>query len=391
MKKGEEFMAADFTKNLGQCLRQAREKLGLTLEEVASNMGFANYQTLSAMENGTREIKAYELAKLSKIYLRSISYFLNPEPDKKEALVAWRNRSDNPKVKLKEQEFLKYCTNYYDLEKRLLLSDKFTLPQKKLTPDSLNNDTIKEMADEYSHVMQLGSRPACSLKKILEEKYNVKILYLDLGDYGSAASAVGDFGAAVLLNSLGSYYRKNFDLAHELFHIISWESFPHDEIHSSYEKNDVLEKWANVFASNLLLPQQEVETEINKRAQNKKVSLLDIIGVAREFVVSTEALLWRLVALRFLNENLVKGTLEDPQFKDIDEAERVKDSKNVSPDPYISSRYVNLAFKAYQKGLISRGKLAEYLGKDRSDIAEFLEQYGYKDEEQMSYAELTLT
>jgi len=375
-------MTSNFNKKLGNSLKKVRETLGFTLEEVSQKMSFNNYQTLLSIEEGTRKLTAVELAMLAKIYLRDMTYFLNPEQRQEEEklVVLWRACSGDNAYKLKEQEFLKYCDNYYDLEERLGIDHRFTLPQlDNMTADDFTFERIREIAAEYYNQMLLGSRPACILEKVLEEKYNIKILYLDLGTSGSAASAIGKFGAAILSNSNEVLWRKNFNIAHELFHIITWKNFDYKNIHIGGDEKSLIEKWADAFASNLLLPQEEVTREFKNRIKNDKISLLDLIGIAREFIVSIDALLWRLATLNLLEHNGVKNLLESEKVRELDKIQRVSD--HTGNMPHISVRYLNLAFKAYQNGFISKGKLAEYLGIDRFDVVKMLQQYGYAEEE----------
>lgn len=365
-------MARNFNKTLGQRLRQVRTQLGLTLQEVSKQMGFNNYQTLSSIEEGVRQTKASELAKLAKIYLRDISFFLNPERVKEtEPIVVWRIRPE--KDKIKRQNFLKYCYNYHDLEKRLDLDSKSTLLRlPHLTAADFNYKQIRGIAAKYCNSLQLGARPACTLEKILEENYNIKIIYLNLGSEGSAASAVGEFGTAILINSSEAPWRRNYNLAHELFHIITWDVFKcKDDIIISDEKPR-LETWADLFASYLLLPQQEITKFFQEK--DDKISLLDLIEVAREFVVSTEALLWRLVNLGLVGRANAKEAIGSGKIKALDKIQRLGDWAQT---PLISARYINLAFKAYQKGLVSKGKLAEYLDINISEVNNELQKYGY--------------
>lgn len=113
-------MDKSFSQKLGERLKAVRDNLGFTLGEVSEKMGFNNYQTLSSIEDGSREVKAHELAALAKIYLKDINYFLNEDKVAEEkALIYWREAISDQKVKtLKEQEFLKYCNNYYQLEEK---------------------------------------------------------------------------------------------------------------------------------------------------------------------------------------------------------------------------------------------------------------------------------
>ena len=54
-------------KNLGTRLKEAREYLGLTQEDVAKLMGVSR-EIITNIEAGTRKVSAEELSKFSKIY-----------------------------------------------------------------------------------------------------------------------------------------------------------------------------------------------------------------------------------------------------------------------------------------------------------------------------------
>lgn len=373
-------MALDFNKELGQKLKKARERLNMKLQEVATQMDFNHYQIVSSIEDGTRKIKASELAKLSKIYLRDISYFLNPKEEKEDLVVLWRNKQEGSKIKIIEQQFLRYCNNYFDLEERLGIEHKIFLQKlNNYTSSDFNIQSVNKIANEYYRMLQLGSRPACILEKVLEEKYHIKVVYMNLENYASAASAIGKFGTAILINSSERSWRSNYNIAHELFHIITWDVFENYDVHTYCDDKSPVEKWADIFASNILLPSDEVITEFENRIKDEKISIIDLIGIAREFEVSTSALLWRLVNLKRLNKKDVEKLIDDESFRLIDKEHRnhIKHSKT----PQISNRYINLAFKAYQKGLISKGKLSDYLNVDRSEVDSELQEYGYNIEE----------
>ena len=64
---------------LSDLLKNEREELGFTLKSVSKKMGFNNYQTLSSIEAGEREVKAWELSQLANIYGRDIEYFLSSD------------------------------------------------------------------------------------------------------------------------------------------------------------------------------------------------------------------------------------------------------------------------------------------------------------------------
>jgi transcriptional regulator with XRE-family HTH domain len=69
-------------KGLGERLREAREYLGFSQEEVAKFLGIAR-SALSNIENGQRKVDALEIKKLAQLYKRTIGH-LTDEADEVE-------------------------------------------------------------------------------------------------------------------------------------------------------------------------------------------------------------------------------------------------------------------------------------------------------------------
>src|SRR5580698_3596341 len=70
----------DDRKTLGERLRQAREYLGFSQEEVATFLGVSR-SALSLMETGQRKVDALELKKLASLYKRPVGYFTGEETE----------------------------------------------------------------------------------------------------------------------------------------------------------------------------------------------------------------------------------------------------------------------------------------------------------------------
>ncbi len=378
-------------KKLGKLLEKERDALDLTLTEVAREIGFNHYQTLSSIESGERDIKAWELAKLAGVYGRDLDYFLKSEQPK-ETRILWRSPEESAQKKLMGSKFLSICRRYQNLIQ--LLGEKEKIKRTvKLSVDKhdllLNAayENVEALAAEYCKHLNLGSRPACSLTKVLEEEMGIKVIFLPIESDISGGSAKDDeFGMAILINSNDAPWRRNYDLAHEFFHILTWDYFAPEEIYSDNAgKKSRVEQMADVFASSLLLPEKEIREEFDKKKDGKKISYLDLIDIARDFNVSLEALLWRLVNLGLLKKQNILKVLEKGTILDVDKKHHRRDwAENQSP--YISSRYISLAIKAYHLGKISKGKLAEYLNEKYSAVSSFLEKYGYDEEEDYSVA-----
>lgn len=371
-------MNKEFTKELGEKLKIAREGIGLSLKEVSAQMSFPSYQTLLKIEKGQRELKAFELAKISRIYYKSMEYFLDNRQFQ-ETIVLWRDNKNPLSTKKIENIFIQYCYNFANLEKKSnsYLSSNLVMNEEK--DKNLDFPEVEKLAIDYSNYLKLGSRPACVLQKILEEKVGIKVFFLDLLDHGSAAAAKGEFGSAILLNRSNMPWRRNYDLAHEFFHIITWANFPLNKVHCESGKKSMAEKLADAFASCILLPEESLIESFDARLKDGQIGFLDLIDIARDFSVSIQALLYRLVNLGRIKKKEVSKILEEGTIKELDYEKRAEDRK--AEAPYLSLRYIYLAFKCYQLNLVSRGKLAEYLGINRGEVSNFLEEYGYSDEE----------
>ena len=55
----------DMNKRIGQMMREEREKAGMSLEEVATKMGYSSRNTVSRMELGQKDISVEDLRKFS--------------------------------------------------------------------------------------------------------------------------------------------------------------------------------------------------------------------------------------------------------------------------------------------------------------------------------------
>ena len=65
---------------MGERLRQAREYLGFSQEEVAKYLGISR-SALSNIETGQRKVDALELKKLASLYKRPVTHFTGEDPE----------------------------------------------------------------------------------------------------------------------------------------------------------------------------------------------------------------------------------------------------------------------------------------------------------------------
>lgn len=350
--------------DLGRRIREARERLRWTQATLAVAVGFASGQIVSSIESGAREVKASELTRIARALHTSVDNLLNPEL-RRESRVAWR---EQPESGFEEHEtrFLLKCERFGLLEKWCDSAGAQPLPSLRFSSPSPSFGDVQLQAERVRNTFQLGGRPACSLRTTLEEDYGVKIFYDDLGpDGGSAFSLQSWFGTAVLLNSAEAPWRRNYSLAHELFHLVTAGQLERCG-------RDQVEKLANVFASALLLPSDHVLAALEARLRGRKVSYEDLVQMAREFDVSIDALLWRLVNLHRLDQAAVNAALGSRVLRAIDKASY----PTWDAVPSLPERFVRLSFLAYRRGKIGLAKLAEFLDASLVDLADQIQETG---------------
>ncbi|MEN6565082.1 MAG: XRE family transcriptional regulator [Smithella sp.] len=371
------------TNYLADRLKKARESAGLTIGEAASRLGFANYQTLSNIEKGDREVKASELALFARTYFCNINTLLMGDDEPLTAMnLLWRKAPTGERKKEIEAYIKNRFEQYHFLERLLGIDKESNSRFITVKPvDIRTNNQIDGLASKIGNMLNLGSRPALSLQKVMEQILQIKILFIELSDFGSAAATVHpELGAAVVVNNEEAPWRINFTLAHELFHIITWDTFSPVEMENNEQLFTDIEKKADRFASALLLPETEVRQELAKKIIEQKLPLSDIVDVAREFGVSTSAILYRMANLQLIPWDKANELSKDDELTMIDR--RIRNDSAI--DIPVSERFISLSAKCLRKGLLSRGKFAEILGIDRADIDEFLEYRGLAEKEDVS-------
>ena len=360
---------------IGRRLRIARKAIGYTLEKASHESGIGE-SSISEFENSKREPRFSQLARLAEAYRKTIEFFLSDELPA-ENVMLWRGAPNNKEeTKQTEAEFRQLCEQYHMLEILTGEARKAKLPASDvIKPEEFTFEQAESFARKVWIELCLGDIPSASLKRILEERYYVKIFHLSFK--GSAISTVSvEFGPSILLNAKNKPWRRNYDLAHELFHLFTWDIFrnnPTRDIQPSPHE----EKLANAFASKLLMPEDSLRQRIDMRKNTEgQISLDQLDEIAREFSVSLDALVYRIA-------NLFRIKKEDTE-KYLDVAKRLaelhKPRESDKPDK-LPERYYSLAIRALNEGKLSLMQFAKYMDMSYKKAQRYLtEDGGFKDE-----------
>jgi Zn-dependent peptidase ImmA (M78 family)/DNA-binding XRE family transcriptional regulator len=351
---------------IGQRLRERRERLKLTLADLCGRTG-VGVSSLSEFENDKREPTLSQLKKLATAMGTDVAQFLSAGA-LREQTVRWREKPASAEET--EARFLKLCRQYRDLER--WADDEKPVQLRKAERFPSTWAEASALARQVQNEMQLGDRPGLTLQRKLEDEYGLKTFNLRIEPTGTAAcTADRDYGHAVLLNSLNSRARRTFDLAHELFHLLTWEA-ANSTAHSRSHETE--EKLADCFAATLLLPETPLREAVARRIKSEqRISVANICELAKDFGVSIDALVWRMhnvFGWRDPEETKKLITRVRSLARPYD-ALTTNDRESVSELP---ERYQMLAIQALRSGEISVGRFAEYMGLRRWEAMKYADE-----------------
>ena len=288
-------------------VKYAREVLGITQDELARRMGLGDRQTVSSIESGIRAVKVQELVVLAESLDREADFFIDPFNVVAEAAYCWRAGIDLPGATLDafEQKANRWVGLLRWLKDKHGHGPAATREILNLTVMS-SFERAQAVADTFAARAGFGDVPADDLIEFIENKLNFSVLFVDTGmnDFGAsisgAACNLGEIGV-ILVNRRESAARRNFDLAHELFHLLTWTTMPPERRESNSAehrgKAKRIEQLADNFAATLLMPVKSLDKFIEPA---RSTDISHLVDVAAKLKVSTAALGWRLVHLRRL-------------------------------------------------------------------------------------------
>lgn len=360
---------ADQRKLLASRIRSARERLQISQQELAERAKLPAPQTVSSIENGDRDVKAVELVRIANALHTSVMDLL--AGSQQEPRILWRKAPADEKLRLEaEARIWKRCREYQLAEQWAGIARPTSLPDYP-APRSLEDRTYAEnVAAEVRRELDLGGYPGLSLTGVLEESAGIKILY-ERGFAGSAACSRDDTEAVIVVNSSEPPTRRNFSIAHDLFHVATWNSIPAEEIAKSKTKLKSVETLANRFAGALLVPEESLRRRLGSRLEGRslrRIEPADLAELAGEFRVSVDALVWRLKDLGWINKQQADALIANKSFHVLSEE---PPWEHEMPVP-MEDRFLRLLLVAYAKGNVSAGRISEMTGRSLFEVRKML-------------------
>ncbi|SPF47157.1 conserved hypothetical protein [Candidatus Desulfosporosinus infrequens] len=194
---------------------------------------------------------------------------------------------------------------------------------------------------------------------------NVTLVKYPLGEKISGACLKNNTSAVIAVNSSMSIGRQRFSLAHELYHLYFDKDMISTICPSKIGGGNQTEKSADQFASYLLMPPAALYEKIQeiKSAENRKLTVKDVIKLEQYFGVSRKAMLFRLQEEGELSQSDAADMQKDVI---ISAAKLGYDTSLYKPTPENENKgtygyYIKQAENLLQSDIISTGKYEEWL------------------------------
>ncbi len=350
---------------IGTRIKALREERKLSQADLARKFGFKDRQTVSAIETGTRRISADELVLALEKLDVPLEYFTDPFRLVGEGRFSWRQTDARPEqLSEYEREAGRWIAAFRALAPQVGHETPLMRRALGLTRHSRFKDAMRD-GERFVAEFDLGDVPARGLAEVMERELGILVLMVDAFEGISGAACRLPELDTVLIARREVEGRRHFDLAHELFHILTWDAMPpeHSEEASETGGNRV-EQLANNFAAAVLMPAAALELHGDWKSLHKEKLIARLNAVAVELRVTSSALRWRLVAL---------GHLKPAVARSLPEAALRNNSREVATDakPILYSRpFVRIIASAVDEGHISVRRAAGLLDMTLDDLAD---------------------
>jgi len=353
---------------IGTRLKALREERKLSQDELARIFGFKDRQTVSAIETGERRVSAEELLTAVEKLGASLDYFTDPFLLAGEGRFSWRQSGVGvPRLDAFERVAGRWIAAYRTLAPQV----GRPIPLLRRTLGITPRHSFEEAAaagERFAKEFELGDVPAARLAEVMERELGVLVLMVDATKGVSGAACRLPALDAVLINRREPPGRRHFDLAHELFHILTWDTMPpaHVEEASEQSKNRV-EQLANSFASGLLMP----GAVLNRFGSWDKDMVRRLNTTANALEVTATALKWRLIALSRL-DRAVGSQASDTALRNNGRSRGTGDPAA----PLFSKPFVEVIAHAIDHGRVTARRAADLLDMTLEDLADLCAAHG---------------
>jgi transcriptional regulator with XRE-family HTH domain len=365
----------------GTRVRALREARNLTQEQLSERLGFKDRQTLSAIETGERRLSADELLRAVEVLSVSLETFTDPFLLIGEGKFSWRQQ-DVPPARLTdyEREAGSWIAAWRELAARQDRVPPLDRRALRLDKTSRYEDAIAA-GERFAVQYDLGEVPARRLVQVMQADFAILVLMVDAIEGVSGAACRLPELDAVLINRREVAGRRHFDLAHELFHVLTWDTMPPDHVEAAAETSrNRVEQLANKFASAVLMPAAVLARFSAWSGLSKGDLVSKMNETADALAVTASALKWRLVdldrltaaAARGIDDGLLRNNGHPGAPKQLQGLFSVSQGDSSPPTqdlpPLFSKPFLEVIGRALDEGQLSMRRAAGLLGHPIDDL-----------------------
>jgi transcriptional regulator with XRE-family HTH domain len=353
--------------NLPARIAEIRTLVKLSQAQLAMKLGVST-SLVSHWEKGTRTPSGTQLLTLAQHVGVTLDYLLNAtvRPHFK-----FRAQKTSPQHDAIDRALLDASLQVHFVDTAFRLAEKTPKPFS-LRADFDSFGALPNITTNFRQTLKLNRRVTLDeLKQALAE-WNIFVFDWCMPWHLSGLSFRGPF-TVIFINHEHTPARRLFTLAHEFAHVVFHldrknlqTKEPDDTVVSIASNRDPIEKQANAFAGELLMPRADLE-QLVKNLGSRLRDPACLEAVAQHFNVSRDAIFYSLTKLQVFTwadkSTYFRGTfpLHDPP------TERVKDI-----DQQVDTHFRDLALGLHQQDKISTGKLAEWFFAPRHVMDDYL-------------------
>lgn len=361
-------MSASF---IGPRIKALREERKLSQDDLARLFGFKDRQTVSAIETGERRVTAEELVLAVEKLGASLDYFTNPFLLVGEGRFSWRQTNVGPHtLSGYERSAGRWIAAYRALSAQVGREVPLLRRSLGLTARHSYEDAMAA-GERFVAEFKLGDVPADRLAEVMESSLGMLVLRVDAFEGISGAACRLPELDVVLINRHEVVGRRNFDLAHELFHILTWDTLPPERSEAATETGgNRVEQLANSFASAVLMPEKVLDGLADLSALTDGELVARMNDAADQLKVTASAMKWRLVALNRLKAARARA-IPDAALRNNGRAEAAADA----PPPF-SKPFIEVIGLAIEGGHVSARRASGLLDLTVDELDDLFNVYG---------------
>lgn len=357
-------------------IKKLRKAYGYSQNRFGQAVGISQ-RKVTDLENHKQKVSAELLIRIAKVFSIDIDYFYNPEAQPHSADILFR-----AKEKMKDDDYKvlaalqRICYDLDVLEQTV--KGKSTKKIYRKYDIGLNRsmfEEAEEVALKEREYFELRMDPVVDIRSTLLRE-DVDLLEAALEYRISGFFFTLQNGRPFLVvNSTLQPYSKNFSIAHEYAHLLldCKESF--NIICKDLEKpqGENVEKRANAFAAEFLLPSEVVEK--SEPTRYNVVMLMNDFKVSREVILNrwqrlgiiTASLKAELSGSKFQPSKVMMELGMENEFTAFLEKRPKRGTKKTprkasfSVHSLLPKKYIELAISAFKANRITYDKLSDYL------------------------------